>query len=272
MVAGHAGGDAAARGAAVDLAVGEDAEVEGGGRRRRVVGEDRAVEEAEIGLVRVRDRDRGAHRIRDRGRNPHEIGDRGREEVEAEGGRRQDRVEGAAIGDVEPHRPEACHRDVDVAVGQEGGNALEGALDHAAPLHPARHLDDPAGKLEGKARLGLRGRHLPALHEPAPERDRGVAAHGGIALVVHEQGRGGGVGCEGLHRDDAVHARMAARLQHEGAAQMVEPLPGLPPLVQDGGAGEGRIAAGHDPDRLARGVHVGDVKVHGAASAVLLCF
>src|SRR5258708_405228 len=50
-----AGGDAAASRAAVDLAFAEDAEIVAGLVRRGIAGEDRAVEEGEIGLGRMRD-------------------------------------------------------------------------------------------------------------------------------------------------------------------------------------------------------------------------
>jgi hypothetical protein len=39
----------------------------------------------------------------------------------------------------------------------------------------------------------------------------------------------------------------------------------LPPLLEDRGAQQFRIAAGHDPDRLARGMHINYVKFHGAS-------
>jgi len=54
-----------------------------------------------------------------------------------------------------------------------------------------------------------------------------VAAHGAVALVVHEEH--GEIGRErafarriGRHGDDAVHIEVAARLEHEQAAQVIE--------------------------------------------------
>ena len=58
---------------------------------------------------------------------------------------------------------------------------------------------------------------------------------------------------------------MTARLEHKRPAQVVVKLARLPPLLEDRGAQQLRIAAGHDPDRLARGMHVNYVKFHGAS-------
>ena len=69
---------------------------------------------------------------------------------------------------------------------------------------------------------------------------------------------------EGLHRDDAVHSGVPARLEHQSAAEVVVLLARFPPLVEDRGSGQLGVAAGHDADRLAGGVHVRDVKFHRA--------
>ncbi len=69
---------------------------------------------------------------------------------------------------------------------------------------------------------GSRRRDQPLVHGVAAERDDGVAAHGGIALIVHEQH--GEVGARQVRLDQqrAVHVEMAARLEHQDLAQMVE--------------------------------------------------
>jgi hypothetical protein len=58
---------------------------------------------------------------------------------------------------------------------------------------------------------------------------------------------------------------VTARLEHKRPAQVVVKLARLPPLLEDRGAPQLGIAAGHDPDRLARGMHVDDVKFHAAS-------
>src|SRR3546814_17083567 len=55
MVARHAGGDAASGRAAIDLAIGEHAQIAGRRGRRRVVGKDRTIEQTQAGRVRVND-------------------------------------------------------------------------------------------------------------------------------------------------------------------------------------------------------------------------
>jgi hypothetical protein len=49
---------------------------------------------------------------------------------------------------------------------------------------------------------------------------------------------------------------MAPRLEHEQSTQMVEVIPGVPPLVEDGVAGDRREPGYDDPNRLPPGVHL----------------
>jgi len=67
--------------------------------------------------------------------------------------------------------------------------------------------------------------------------DDPVAAHGAVALVVHEQDPNVGPGSDRRGDDAAVHVGVAARLPHECCAQVVEAL--LHPTApgQDGASG-----------------------------------
>ena len=98
----HAGGDAAAGGAAVDLALAEHAEIARRVRRsgRRVVGQDGAVKEREVGLGRVAHLAARADRLHDRQRRRAQLSDRRGVQVEAHARCRQDGVERTAIADV----------------------------------------------------------------------------------------------------------------------------------------------------------------------------
>ena len=60
----------------------------------------------------------------------------------------------------------------------------------------------------------------------------------------------------GLDQQRAVHAVMAARLQHQAAPQMIEALARLAPLVEQGLAREARPAVDDDARGLAAGVHL----------------
>jgi hypothetical protein len=60
----------------------------------------------------------------------------------------------------------------------------------------------------------------------------------------------------GLDQQRAVHAVMAARLEHQAAPQMVEALPGLAPFVQKRLARKCRPAADDDAGGLAAGMHL----------------
>ena len=68
-------------------------------------------------------------------------------------------------------------------------------------------------------RLGFAPCHAATVDRPARQRDRGVAAHGAKAFVVHEQHGEIGLGMVGLDQQRAVHAVMATRLQHQAAPQ-----------------------------------------------------
>jgi hypothetical protein len=82
-----------------------------------------------------------------------------------------------------------------------------------------------------------------------------VAAHGAVALIVDEQHGEIGFRMIGLNRDDAVHVKMAARLENEKSAQLIQMLAGIPALIQNPLSGDLRKAAHDQPYRLARGMH-----------------
>ena len=263
VLQGEAGGDAAAGGAAVDLAGGEDADVGGGLLAPGVgaVGEDGAVEEGEIGIVGVGERHLRARGLGDGGRGIDERAGGAGADIEAEAGGRQHGVEGAAIADIEVDQAEAGHRHRGIEGEGEGRHALErdgaglAVFDCDAGAHQA------AGALDGDRRFRKPERHQAGIDGPAAERDDGVAAHGAVALVVHEEhgeiGRGlAGAGRIGRHGDDAVHIDVAARLEHEQAAEFIEPLARLAPLGEEGGSWNRRIARHDDAHRLPAGVHL----------------
>ena len=83
-----------------------------------------------------------------------------------------------------------------------------------------------------------------------------MAAHGGVALVVHEEHGHVGLAEIGLDRDHAVHVVMAARLEDEHAAEMVEPLARVAALLEDRLALHVRIAGADDAHGLAARVHL----------------
>ena len=60
----------------------------------------------------------------------------------------------------------------------------------------------------------------------------------------------------GLDQQRAIHAVMAARLEHQAAAQVIEPLLRLAPLVEQRPALEARPAVDDDARGLAAGVHL----------------
>ena len=61
-----------------------------------------------------------------------------------------------------------------------------------------------------------------------------MAAHGAEALIVHKKNTEVAIGRYRLCDDTAIHIGMPARFPHQSRAQMVEVLPGVAPLGQDG--------------------------------------
>jgi hypothetical protein len=85
-----------------------------------------------------------------------------------------------------------------------------------------------------------------------------MAAHGGVAFIVHEEHGKVRAGKVRFDQKRAIHVMMAARLVHQHFAQMVEIIADIGALFENGARRQRRIAGGDDPQRLAACVHVGD--------------
>ena len=253
--------------------VSEHAEVPGLLAGRRVIGEDGAVEEAEVRLGRVDNRMVRPDGVGQRARRRHQLRQRRGEQVEAQPGGRQDGVERAPIGDVGDDPPHPGHRDCEVERVRTGRHALETDMCHGPVGHGAGQVERAARRLDPATDQRAGGGDAAAFHQPAADRDGRVAAHGGVTLVMGEQHAGDGLRIGGADRDDTIHAGMAARLQHHGGAQPVETLARIAALGQHRRAGEIRIAAGDNAHRLAGGVHVRigefDASRHGSCPSCL---
>ena len=104
---------------------------------------------------------------------------------------------------------------------------------------------DQAGRAVD-AHRGLRGLHRQqaCFQRHLGDGDDPVAAHGAVALVVHEEDADVGPGGHRRGEDAAVHVGMAPRLEHQRRAQVVEVLLHVPPAGQDGVA---RRTSGNPP-------------------------
>jgi hypothetical protein len=125
-----------------------------------------------------------------------------------------------------------------------------------AILH-ARPRVQPAGRdVDDDVVLALLPLHDPIVERPGHERDRAVPTGGRIAGVVEEDDPE--VCAVVVRRDDeaAVHVGVAAGLEDEEPADVVEPLERVAPPVEDGRAARLVDAARDDPERLASGVVV----------------
>ncbi len=178
------------------------------------------------------------------------------EHREADPRGRQDRVEGAAEGDVEADRAEALRRYREIEMAREGGDALEGDLARAGLTDLDGDAHHAAGAFEIEAGDRALDRHQLVIDGPAADGDGGVATHRAVAGIMREEHGEIGLGVAGLDRDHAVHVRVSARLQHQASPDVVELRLGQAPLLQDAGTGQRRISLGDDAHGLARRVHV----------------
>ena len=86
--------------------------------------------------------------------------------------------------------------------------------------------------------------------------DDAMTAHRAPAFVVHEQHAGVGTGRDRLGQQRAIHVRVAARLEHDRPAEMVE-MPLRPcPLVEHGLAFRARQPFDDEAQRLTGGMGV----------------
>ncbi len=143
------------------------------------------------------------------------------------------------------------------STGASSAAAKAGTLSNATRVPPSgdMHGDGAAGALQDEVGGIVAQRDTPGGDRPAAKRDRGMAAHGAEAGVVHEQhaecgGRGGG------DHERAVHLGVAARLQHEAAAMKVEARRGVVALFQDAGAAWFGKAGQDETHRFTAGVHL----------------
>src|SRR5438045_402573 len=78
--------------------------------------------------------------------------------------------------------------------------------------------------------------------------------------------REAGARVAGRGRDQAVHARVAPRLQHQRPPQVVVAGQGVAALLEEGRPFELGVTPFDDPDRLAGGVHVHGANDDGSAA------
>ena len=142
--------------------------------------------------------------------------------LEGEPARRRfhQRVEVAAVGQVECHAAQPRHVDVEVEPHRERGHVADrdrGRLPRSA-RHPARH--QAGGRVEGHGGVAARRGHAAGLHQHGAERDGAVPAHVHRAERLDEEHADVGPRRHRVGQDRAAHGGVAARLV-EGHAEQV---------------------------------------------------
>lgn len=240
---GHAGGDAGTGGAPVYFGIGEDADVFGGGGCGfDAIGEDGAIEEGEVGIVRVVEGDGCADGFGEGGGGIDEVAEGGVSGEEAELAGVGDGVEGPAIGDIAEDLSVAGEGDFVVGGVEEGGDALEGDLAGITVLDFDFGADEPAGAFDIDFCDGFLFGDEAVIDGVATEGDDSVSAHGAVAFVVHEEDGEVGFGEGGFDEDGPVHVGVSAGLEHEEAAEVVEVIADVAAFGEDGRAGDVGVA------------------------------
>jgi hypothetical protein len=121
--------------------------------------------------------------------------------------------------------------------------------------------------VEAQARTGREDGIVVGVDEEAAEGDGGVAAHGGVSVVVaKEHAHVGLAGADQFRlgpQDGTVHIPVAAGLQQHAAPDVVKLRLGLGALLEQRSAGQQRWETGiEDARRFACDVHV-DTFQHG---------
>ena len=137
-------------------------------------------------------------------------------------------VERTAESDVD-----GAPRGLEAAGVHVGGHVAEAHGFHIAVLDARDRLQPSRGTVDDDARLRLGRVDDAALDRPRDERDRAVAARGRVARVVEEDDAEVGAIVLRLRHKAAVHVGVAARLVDEQAANVVDVLEGVAPLVED---------------------------------------
>ncbi|VTR68095.1 hypothetical protein DESC_690032 [Desulfosarcina cetonica] len=257
VMQGQSGAYPGAGGAAVHLALGEDADVAGMGALR--VGRadnDRAVKEAEIRLKGVRDRPGGHNGALDRHAPFDQAVEIIRPCTHPQVGGVHEGVEGAAVGDVVAHRPQPRHRHGLISAQYKGRHIVEGHALHPSGLHPCMGRNQPRRCVDAHRGERFDHRYQPRFHGHGGHGDDAVAAHGAVALVMQEKHPEIGVYRHRRGDDAAIHVRVAARLPHEGPADGIMLRDHVASVLKDRGAGKFRQPAGDNPEWLAAGMGI----------------
>ena len=160
---------------------------------------------------------------------------------EAGGGRRQRRVDRAAVGDVD----RVGRRGRPTAAGEHVGGHVAEVTAAIAPPSRTRARDPARGDVDRELDLAVSGGlDAAGLDGPRGERDRAVPARGREAVLVPEQHAELGAVVVGLHEEAAVHVGVPARLvaQQPAHALRVRVVQRALAALGDGGAGQLRRA------------------------------
>jgi hypothetical protein len=150
---------------------------------------------------------------------------------------------------------------LDAACPYERGDITEADRDDAVVLDERPRVEAPRRDVDDDVVLAFVALHDPGVERPGDERDRPVAARGRVAGVVEEDDAEIGARL-GLDDVAPIHVCVPARLVNEEAANVIQPVVRVAPLLEDRVAAQRVHTARDDPERLARGVVVDRTNLH----------
>jgi hypothetical protein len=169
--------------------------------------------------------------------------------------RLDDRIEIAAIGDVDHQRSQIRALDLDLGGVEVGGDVADSHRVDIGPVTGIGRRHHPGRRVELQRPLLARA-DQPALQRHRHRADGAVAAHRQAAAGFDEDDAGVAIVASRGVEDAARHHVVAARLEHEPRADpVIVAHETLPPLAGIGG-GQHRPAASDHPDRVAAGMGV----------------
>src|SRR5215470_6460774 len=148
--------------------------------------------------------------------------------------------------DVHRHLAQALDLDGLGGQGHEGRRPAERHLSHSVAVRAHNRLDHARFRVDDDGGLGARAGHEPGLHRHRGGADGAFAAGDVVAARIDEEEAEVRAGRDGLRHDRDEEAAVAARLEAEAGAEIVEVFLEPSPFLGHGRAGQPAEAARHE--------------------------
>lgn len=226
------------------------------------VGDNRAVQKCQIGIVGMVERNRFLYRVGDRPRRVNEIPRWRGTHVEPQLGGVDERVEGTPVCDIHGQLAVPVDRYGNICGRDKGGDTAKPDCTGTTIVHIDLEFEQPGRNLHPKPRHRLARFDEAVIDGPLADGDRGMAAHRRVARIVGEEHGEIGIGMVRGHWENAVHVGVATRFVHEQSAEIVEVLGGVATFGKDRVSGDLGVPVDNDSDRFSSGMHLHGLDTH----------